>query len=228
MIIAIHQPNFLPWLGYFHKLATADAFVFLDDVQYSKNSFTNRNRIKTHAGIQWLTVPLRTSGRFGQTIGDVVTSPGTDWPRQHMNSFSSHYGKAAYFGETFALVRSGYLSARSETRLADFNISLIRAICDFLDLTPSFVRASTLNATGNSTQLLVNICRELKATSYIAGMGALKYQEDAQFEEAGIQVRHCSFQPPSYPQLWGSFVPGLSVIDALMNCGKGTRQILVS
>lgn len=225
-MVAIHQPNFLPWLGYFRKLALVDAFVFLDNAQYTKNSFINRNRIKTQAGIQWLTVPVLTRGRFLQAIHQVVTASETDWRRKHLQAMQVNYGRAAHFEEVFALLEPHYLTAEAQTNLADFNILLIRTVCSYLGLTPRLIRARDLAVSGNSTDLLVSICRELKANAYLAGRGAVKYQEDEHFKSAGIRVEYENFVAQPYDQLWGSFSENLSILDALMNCGQGTRSSL--
>jgi hypothetical protein len=228
MLIAIHQPNFLPWLGYFYKLARVDAFVFLDSVPYSKNSFSNRNRIKTQAGMQWLTVPVCTSGKHGQSIEKLMTNPDENWKRKHLNALITSYGRAEHFNEVFGILRAQYGSVEDRTYLADFNITLIRVICDYLGIAPHFYRSSELCVLGQSTELLVNICQRLGAKYYLAGAGALKYQEDVRFEDAGVHVTFSDFISCPYSQLWGSFVPALSVVDALMNCGKDTRRILDS
>jgi hypothetical protein len=224
-VVAIHQPNFLPWLGYFYKLARADIFVFLDSVQYTKNSFINRSRIKTQAGAHWLTVPVWTSAKFGQTIDQVQTVPDTDWRRKHLHALKSHYGRAPHFREVFDVLHIQYSAIGARTSLADFNISMIRAISSYLGLEPKLIRARDLVAEGNSTELLVNICRELKADCYLAGAGAPKYQEDEQFASAGIRVDYSKFRIKPYEQLWGPFLGGLSVVDALMNCGRLTREL---
>lgn len=226
MVVAIHQPNFLPWLGYFYKLARADVFVFLDSVAYSKNSFTNRNRVKTQTGVRWLTVPVRTSGKYIQSIADLLTSPDGDWRRKHLNALSAYYGRGEFFDEVFPMLQAQYRSVETETRLADFNIALVRTICGFLSISPDFVRSSELGVSGHATELLVNICQKLGATQYFAGGGALNYQESARFEKACIRVTISNFASCPYPQLWGSFVPGMSIVDALMNCGEKTRRIL--
>jgi hypothetical protein len=226
MVVAIHQPNFLPWLGYFHKLAHVDAFVFLDTVQYTRNSFINRNRIKTKTGAQWLTLPVRTSGKFGQVIAEVLTVSDQDWRRKHLNALATHYRRTPYFEEVFALLETQYTAVEAQTTLADFNINLTRTVCSYLKLKSKLVRARDLVTSGNSTELLVSICRGLGADAYLAGRGALKYQEDEYFKSAGIQVQYSEFAPQFYSQMWGSFIGNLSVVDALMNCGQQTQRLL--
>src|SRR5256885_665158 len=164
MIVAIHQPNFLPWLGYFYKLASTDAFVFLDNVQYSKNSFINRNRIKTPIGPQWLTVPVQTSGKFNQKINEVVILPDADWKRRHLNTLRTNYGRAPFFEEVFAMLNEEYALVERGTKLADFNVNLVLAICSYLGIESRKIRASEMLVDGTSTGLLVSICQELGAS----------------------------------------------------------------
>lgn len=226
MVVGIHQPNFVPWLGYFFKLARVDLFVFFDNVQYSRKSFTSRNRIKTQSGPQWLTVPVRTKGRFFQAILDVEINWDNDWRRKHLNTLRINYGRAPFFDEVFAILESQYLSIGGTTRLCEFNISLIQALCAYLGLKPAFVRARDLKATGNGNELVLNICKELRASTYVTSSKAVNCEDALKFREIGIQLEYSTFKSRPYGQLWGDFVENLSVVDALMNCGRGTRELI--
>ncbi len=226
MIVAIHQPNFLPWPGYFYKLARADVFVFLDNAQYIKESFINRNRIKTPSGAQWLTVPVCSSGKPVQTIQEVQMVPAARWRRKHLHLLEAYYRRAPHFKEIYGMLESQYAAVDSHTLLADFNISMTRAVSSYLDLNPILIRARDLDAGGTSTERLVNICRELGADCYLAGGGAVKYQDDQQFASAGIGVEYSDFRPEPYSQPGGAFLGGLSIVDALMNCGKSAKALL--
>lgn len=226
MVVAIHQPNFIPWLGYFYKMAHAQQFVFLDTVQYAKRSFINRNRIKSKSGPIWLTVPVCTKGRFDQAIMDVEMDWDHNWQRKHLHTLRTNYHQAPFFDEVFPLLECRYASNEPINKLEDFNISIIQIICRYLGLCPTLIRASDLKVEGKGTDLLVHICKELGASTYLAGAGAVKYQEDEKFAAIGVLVQHSSFQPTKYNQLWGEFVENLSVVDALMNCGRSTRELL--
>lgn len=226
MVVAIHQPNFIPWLGYFYKMAHARQFVFLDTVQYAKASFINRNRIKLKSGPSWLTVPVCTKGRFGQAISDVEIDWDQGWQQKHLHSLTITYHRAPFFDEVFPLLKSQYVSNETVQKLADFSISMIQTICRYLGLSPTLGRASELGVQGKSTDLLVNICTKLGASTYLAGSGAVKYQEDEKFTKAGILVQYSSFRSIKYNQLWGEFVENLSIVDALMNYGQSTRELL--
>ncbi len=225
---AIHQPNYIPWLGYFFKIAHADKFVFLDVVAYPSGSFVNRNSIKTPTGPAWLTVPVITSGRFGQLIGEVETDYMHRWAGRHLTTLRNNYGKAPYFKEILALLEPHY-SVVTDKRisLADFNIGMICSIVTYLGVSTQFMRSSELNVSGYRTDLLLDICRAIGARTYLAGIGAKSYQEDAKFEDAGINPVYSPFSQRSYPQRFGEFVGNLSIVDVLMNCGcLGTRRLL--
>jgi WbqC-like protein family len=226
--VAIHQPNYIPWLGYFFKIAHANKFVFLDMVVYPGGSLVNRNSIKTSHGPAWLTIPVLKNGRSGQLIGEVETDNTKGWAHRHLATLRSNYGRAPHFKEIFALLEPHYHAAtRNRSSLAAFNIGVICSIVTYLGVSTQFIRASELNVSGQKTDLLVDICRGIGASSYLAGTGAKSYQEDAKFEENGITPVYSPFSQQSYPQLFGEFVANMSVVDVLMNCGySGTRRLL--
>ena len=228
-VVAIHQPNYIPWLGYFYKIAHSDKFVLLDSVRYPKSSFVNRNAIKTQKGSTLLTVPVRTSGRYCQFINEVQTADNDLWAYRHLATLRCNYAKARYFSEIIALLQPHYEKAIGNVRsLADFNIGLIRAIAGYLNLSTQFVRASDMGeVSGHKTELIRDICLALGAIAYLAGTGAKSYQEDAILEEVGIAAMYSTFSSPTYHQQFGEFVPNLSIVDVLMNCGAlETRRLL--
>ncbi|MBS1801649.1 MAG: WbqC family protein [Acidobacteria bacterium] len=225
---AIHQPNYIPWLGYFFKMANSDKFVFLDTVVYPSGSFVNRNSIKTPTGPAWLTIPVLTSGRSGQLIGEVETDNTHPWAKRHLATLRGNYSRAPYFKEIQALLEPLYSAdTGTTTSLADFNIGVIYAIATCLGLRTEFIRASRLNVSGHKTDLLLDICQAVGAEIYLAGTGAKSYQEDSKFEDAGITPVYSSFSQPRYTQRFGEFVGNLSIVDVLMNCGcLETRRLL--
>ena len=227
-IAAIHQPNYIPWLGYFFKIAHADKFVFLDTVVYSHGSFVNRNSIKTPNGPAWLTIPVLKSGRSGQLISDVEPNNIYEWKVRHLATLRSNYGRAPFFKDIFALLEPCYRVVNDKGKyLADFNIRVICAIATYLGISAQFIRSSELNVSGHKTDLLIDICRTIGASTYLAGTGGKCYQEDAKFEEAGLTPMYSPFSQSRYPQLFGEFVGNLSIVDVLMNCGYlGTRRLL--
>lgn len=224
MIVAIHQPNYIPWIGYFYKMVKADTFVFLDTVQFSKGSFQNRNRIKTPNGVQWLTQPvLHKSASFRNTSGVEFTE--SNWRDVHLRTLSLNYRRAKAYDDFFPRLQQAY-SANHSSKLADFNIALIEQVCAWLGLTTRFVRASALRAEGSSTELLANICQKLGADTYLSGAGGMQYQDEAVFRTLGIDLVYSDFSHPVYPQLWGEFFEGLSIVDLLLNCGEESGRFL--
>lgn len=216
-VVAIHQPNFFPWLGYFDKLARADVFVLLDDAQASKGSWHNRVKLLIGGRPAWATAPIvRTSG--ANTINQLRFQEQMPWREKLLKTVRASYGKAANFESGYELVET-LLSERT-TRLADFNEHAIRTIAGHLNLNPSIiVRSSAFNVTETATDRLVALVRATGGDTYLSGGGATGYQEDAKFEAAGIGLIKQRFDHPVYDQRGHEFVPGLSVLDALLHCG---------
>jgi len=227
MIIAIHQPNYMPWLGYFYKICKSDIFVFLDNVQFSKNSFQNRTRIKTPTGSIWLTEPVLTKGRFGQLTNEVEFNNNLPWRKKHLKTLEVNYKKSKYFDSFFLKLKQTFLK-KEWKRLVEFNVELIKLICNELGFKRYFVFASELQVKGSGTELLVDTCKRLGADTYFSGSGGKKYQKEEAFKKAGIKVVYSDFKHPEYPQLWGSFEPNLSIVDLLFNCGKESTNILIN
>lgn len=224
MIAAIHQPNYLPWLGYFYKILNSDVFILLDDVQYAKNSYINRTRIKGPAGPQWLTVPAITKGRYGQAINEVEIDSQAQWWKKQPKTIEYAYRRAVTFADYWPVLQETY--STNWDRLALVNISLIRKIANSLGIKTEIVTSSQLQPKSNKTSRLVELCRAVGANAYLSGSGGQKYQDEEAFRAAGIELHYSDFRHPRYPQLWGDFVEGLSIIDLLLNCGKQSREIL--
>lgn len=225
MTVAIHQPNFIPWLGYFYKIVRCDIFVLLDNVQYTKNSYINRNRIKTPQGAIWLTVPVRY--QFGDSINQVQINNSTDWRRTHLKTLELNYRKTAFFQDVFPDVQRLYLQ-KDWQNLCEFNIALIEYVLSYLGLEKKLIRSSDLKTEGKSTERLVDIVRKLGGDSYLCGFGAVNYQEETIFHDAGIELIHSEFVHPKYPQVWKEFIPNLSIIDLLFNSGRKSFGILTN
>jgi hypothetical protein len=223
MMVAIHQPQYLPWLGYFDKMLKADVFCFLDTVQYKKNEWQNRNRIKTAAGGQWLTVPV--TYRLPQKIGEVAIDNTVDWRRRHLRALHTNYGRAPFF-ERYIPIFEDALS-RSWTGIADLNLHMIHCLREILGIgdKPS-VRASCIAAAEDPTQRLIDICRALGADAYLAGQGAEAYMDVERFRPQGIRVAIQGFEHPVYPQLFDGFQSHLSIVDLIFNCGPDSAEII--
>ncbi len=217
MIVAIHQPQYLPWLGYFDKIRRADVFCFLDDVQYKKNDWQNRNRIKTVRGWQWLTVPVHY--RYPQKICEVTINNAGNWKNKHLQALISNYSRAPFFSDYREIFEQAY-SANWES-ISDLNIFLVKRLGTALGLGHKpYVKSSDFELSDDPTNRLVDICRELKADTYLSGQDGVKYMNMDSFSRRGIGVIIQDFQHPAYPQVFGAFQSHMSVVDLLFNCGE--------
>jgi hypothetical protein len=214
---SIHQPQYLPYLGFFHKVAQSDVHVLLDNVQLHKGGLQNRNKIKTSAGWQWLTVPVSASSN--EVLAKVRISENQFWPDKHAKGLSLNYARAAHWRalgpELVSLVR------RPWERLSELNEALIRWVMDVTGIRVEMVRASELPAEGARTDLLVEICRAVGADRYLSGPGGRGYMDLERFEAAGIEVVWQDFTHPTYDQVFpgAGFIPNLSIVDPLFCCG---------
>lgn len=219
--IAILQPNYIPWKGYFDLISQVDLFVVYDTVQYTKNDWRNRNQIKTAQGLRWLSIPVRRKG-LQQRICDSFVSD-MYWPVKHWKTLEQSYSKAPGFkayGEVFEALYQGL----EEESLLDINMRFIRLICELLDIQTPIVLASAYVQSCDRVERLVDLCQQLGATEYISGPSAKSYIESSPFEEAGIQLSWMDYSGyPTYPQLYGDFVHKVSVLDLLFSMGKDAR-----
>lgn len=220
-IVAIHQPQYLPWLPWFAKAAVSDIFVYLDNVQYQKNGVQNRNQIKSASGPLWLTVPVRAS--LDMEIRSVPVD-GNHWVAKHQKSLLMNYAKAPFAHllkeEIFPIL------AKEWANLADLNIALTEWIFTYLDVQTRRIRASELQAAGSKQGLVINLCKELGASQYLSGKGASIYQNEKDFKAQGIELRYFHFESPEYLQQYSNlgFVSGLSIIDLLLNVGPNAKS----
>lgn len=230
MLVAIHQPNFLPWLGYFDKLARADVFVLLDNVPLQRTgaAYTNRVEIAANGRRQWLTVPTARDADTRQSIDRARIVDSGPWRRKLSATIEQGYARAAAFAEIMPVVRQ--IFEHPGDGLADFNIQAIRLIVGLIGLDVSKLRrASEFETSGTATDRLVSIVRAVGGTTYLCGGGAGSYQEDEKFAAAGLRLHYQDFAHPVYPQAGdATFMPGLSIVDALMNCGSGGTSRLLS
>jgi len=224
---AIHQPNYLPWVGYFARIVDADVFVLLDDVQYTKNGYINRVRIKASDGPQWLTVPVQTAGMATASIREIEVARDARWREKHLQALRAAYGRAPHFGAAFDELAEAI--QQGPASLAAFNESLIRVLCRLIGIETTLVRSSSLEVGSTErTGRLVSIVQAVGADTLVAGPSTMRYMEPAQFDAAGIAVQPARSDFAPYPQGWGAFEPGLSVVDALMNLGPATHEYLAT
>ena len=225
MILAVHQPQYLPWLGYFHKIANCDLFLFLDDVQYKKREFQNRNKIKTPAGELWLTIPVITKGHFTQNIKDVQINKEENWESQHWASIVQNYSKAPYFGEHKEFFKKLY-----EVKwdlLIDISMEIIRYSLSYLEIKTPIKMSSEYNVLSQSTERIVELCKKTGADTYFSGSGGKAYMDEKLFTDSSIKLTYQDFHHQEYKQSYTGFMPYLSIIDLLFNCGKDSKKILL-
>lgn len=220
MLVACHQPNYIPWSGYFHKLKFADVLVLLDSVQFPRGrSWVNRNRIKTPQGQLWLTVPVKRKGFGLQKIQDVEIDNTHRWGKKHLLSLAHFYKKAPYFSDYIDFFANIY--EKKWSKLSDLNLMLIKEIKKWFEIDTKIVCSSELGVEDkHACPLLIEICKSLGADTYLSGTGGRKYIDDKKFRAQGINVKYFSFEPSAYPQFWGEFISNLSIVDLLFNCGK--------
>ena len=230
MILTAHQPNYLPYAGFFHKVARADRFLVVDNVQFVKRGpfgWMHRNRIRTNSpqGWDWLSVPVLTKGKFTQRICDAEIDPAVPWARKHWKAIEWNYRRARYFGDYAAEFRGLY--ERPWARFTDLACAFIELLLRLLGVPRAFDRASALGVEGQSTGLVLNLCRAAGADTYLSGVHGRDYLDVPQFEKSGIRLVFQEFSCPEYPQCWpGPFVPNLSVIDLLFNCGPDSLRVM--
>ena len=225
---AMHQPNYIPWLGYFYKMFHCDVFVYLDTVQYPQGrSFSARNRIKTPQGATYLTIPVQLPHGHGRTLYSEVAFANDTWREKHLRSVALSYKRAPYFDEIYPLYEA---PLRSQQRFVDLNIALIEAFAAYLGISSRRVRLSELPGDfGHKSKLIADIGRALEASVYLSGTGGGKvYNDTAVLHEHGIELIYSKFEYPRYTQLWNDFTADLSILDVLFNCGPETRRLLES
>ncbi len=229
MKLAIAQPTYLPWLGYFDLLDQVDQFVLLDTVQFEKQSWQQRNRIKTPAGLLWLTVPVLFRGRLGQRIADVEIRDAEFW-RDHLRAVELNYRRAPFFDDYYPALSDLMRSVASSLNLATLTVSLLRWFAEVMDVRTPMLRSSELPVQGKRTDLLAEICVALGATSYLSPLGSAEYllNELPIMTERGIEVVFQHYEHPVYRQLFPPFQPYACALDLLFNEGENALAIIRS
>ncbi len=223
MIVAVHQPQYLPWLGYFDKMRRADVFCYLNDVQYKKNEWQNRNRIKTAQNWQWITVPVRY--RFPEKINEVQINNTTHWSKKHFQALITNYSRAPYFKAYISIFED--IFSKEWELISELNVYLIERLRSVLDIQEKrTVISSDLNLRNDPTDRLIDICKALGADTYLAGQGGADYMDLERFKKNGLKLIIQEFNHPIYPQLFKDFQPHLSVVDLLFNCGLESMNII--
>lgn len=221
--LVVLQPGYLPWLGFFDQLMRADVFVFYDDVQYDKNGWRNRNRIKSPSGPHWLTVPVRVAS-LEQRIAETEIDNRQAWARKHVGSVRQFYARAPFVRRYLPELEE--LLARRWERLVELDVAVVELMCGWLGVRRQLVRSSELRIEGERSERLLHLCERFGARRYLSGNAAQSYLDTALFARHGVEVVWQNYQHPVYPQQHGEFVPFLSTLDLLLNCGDESAAII--
>ena len=224
MRVTILQPSYLPWLGFFEQMSRSDKFVLLDDVQYTRRDWRNRNRIRVRENWIWLTVPVQQKSRFSQSLLETRIDNSVSWRRKHLETLRQHYCKAPFFEKYFPRCQQVY--EKDWTFLFDLCLETINLIKEEMGIETPLLRSSEIKPGGEKTERLVSICRELGATHYLSGESGSNYIAEEDFSSQGIALEYQNYEHPVYPQRYTGFVPHLSAIDLLFNCGEQSLGIL--
>ncbi|NQT68502.1 MAG: WbqC family protein [Desulfobacteraceae bacterium] len=226
MIVAASQPYFAPFPGFFYKAHLADVLVLLDEVQFPRGTtWITRNRFKNDQGTLWMTIPVKKKGLGLQNINAVRIYHEGHWARKHLASLKNAYASAPYFADQKNFLKK--LFSEKFEKLIDLNLEIIRFLIKCLNIDTKVVLLSELGIQARGDQLLIDICRVMGASCYLAQSPAQKYLKPDLFREAKIELAY--FKPPViiYPQLWGSFIPNLSAFDLVFNCGPKSYELLI-
>jgi WbqC-like protein family len=228
VIVAAHQPHYLPWLGYLDKLAKADLFVIMDDLQYEAQNFQNRQRLKTQSGATWLTVPLERgtqSDRICDKKIDNSGSPKQHWQRRTWLTIEHAYARAPYFGRYADELRELY--ARPWASLLALDLHVLQLARGWFGIETPMVMASSLGLTGHKTDRILDMCKKVGARAYLTGGGgSADYLDSERLGRGGVGVIWQHFQHPMHAQRYGAFTSHLGFLDLLFNCGEASRDIL--
>ncbi len=225
MKVGIIQSSFIPWRGYFDFIASVDMFIFYDDVQYSKGSWRNRNRIKCHDGTRWLTVPVRHRS-LKQLIIETEIDDRKDWRIPHSTLWRTEYADATFLADVQRLLNT--MGQCEDRTISQLNIRLIREICFFLDIHTPMMLSSELNVEGEKTDRLIKLLQAVGGKTYLSGPSADSYLEKDKFREVGIGLEYKSYDYDPYPQLWGDFEGAVTVLDLIANCGPDAKNYIRS
>lgn len=228
MIVAAHQPSYLPWLGYFDKMAKADLFVVMDDLQYEAQNFQNRQRVKLGTGPAWLTVPLERGAQNDRIIDkriDNSGSPKQHWQRRTWLTLETNYRRAPFWSRYADALHDIY--TRPWQSLVELDLTLLDLARGWLGIDVPILRSSSLGLVGHKTDRIIDMCRKVGARAYLSGSGgSTGYLDVEQMGRAGIGVIWQHFEHPRYPQRYSGFASHLAFVDLVLNCGDASRDIL--
>lgn len=223
--VAILQSNYIPWKGYFDMIAAVDEFILYDDMQYTRRDWRNRNQIKTPQGVQWLTVPVLVKGKYYQKIRDTEID-GVDWAALHWKALVQNYKRAPHF-ETIAAWLEPIYIRESFTHISVLNRRLIEQVCAYLGINTKISNSWDYNLVDGKTERLAELCFHAGGTEYISGPSAKDYIDEHVFSDLSIKLTWFDYAGyHEYPQQWGDFVHGVTILDLLFNCGPDARQFM--
>ena len=226
LILTAQQPVYLPWLGLFHKIALADSFVWFDDVQYQKKDWNNRNKIKTQNGPIWLIVPVLSKNHFEKKVGRIKINNDLPWAKKHLKSIQFSYSKSKYFDHYYDFFKDVY--NKEWMFLSDLNLHILEFFLKELKIEVPIIKLSDLKLSGQKSDLVLNMCKHLKAKIYIFGGEGRNYADKEKFIESGVRPYFQEYNHPVYFQIHGNFVPNLSITDLLFNMGPDSYDIIMS
>jgi WbqC-like protein family len=223
-VVAIHQPNFMPWCGYFHKILSSDIFIIMDNVQYVKGSWINRVQIKTQQGPFWVTIPVKLRGDHLKLINAIEICNDRRWSERILKTFEQNYRQCVHWKSHMSFLQATFTTPWNT--LMDINLHFLRYIYDYLGLNTKLVLLSSLGVNGSKSELIAKACRAVGGEVYLSGTQAREYNDENIYQKYGVALVYQNFQHPVYPQAHGAFVPGLSVLDLLLNCGPESFKLL--
>ena len=220
--VGIHQPDYIPWLGLFYKMYLSDVFIHLDDAQYSNEAAHNFNKIKTPQGEFRLKFPVEQ--HMGDLINKVRPRYELKWREKHLRTLEMNYSKAKYFKDVYPDIKDVYMSEYAS--VSDLNISINEFIANQFGIAPIFVKASNYHFETRREEKVIDLCVAVGGTRYISGNGARVYQDPEHFSSRGVELAYLEYKPIVYPQLWKDFLPCMSVLDYIFNCGYDWDYVL--
>lgn len=226
LILSAHQPAYLPWLGYFDKIARSDVFIYLDQVQFEKNSYTNRNRIKGSNGEIMLTVPVLSKGHLDKTIAELEIDNLKNWRSKHVSSIRQSYSKARYFEQYASDMEEFY--RREWVYISDFCYEMLLWFLDKLSIKTKIIKQSSLGVGGQKQDLILNLCKHFDASHFIFGKLGQNYVDQSLFTKNNISISFQDYTHPTYTQLYNEFLPFMSILDLLTNEGPSSTDILLN
>lgn len=223
--VAIVQSNYIPWKGYFDMIAAVDEFILYDDMQYTRRDWRNRNQIKTPQGVQWLTIPVQVKGKYYQTIRETEID-GTAWLKDHWKALVQNYRRARHFGEIATWLEPLYMGA-NYSHLSSLNRKFLESVCAYLNIGTRITNSWDYALQEGKSERLANLCAQAGGTEYISGPAAKDYIDPRVFKDARIRLSWFDYNGyPEYPQLWGEFTHGVTILDLLFNCGKEAHRYM--